>query len=246
MSDMHREKTAARCSPEAAAARTCTNRHNSPGTEVAPRSASRLTLINAESSPASTRASSGCARRHNSAINRSRSSLLTTAGAWDHVAHFRQEDSVATSINRIGTAGILLAVAMCCSATEASAQLYLNVGPGNAPGSAGFGTANIGIGGPGSATAVQNEPAIGSNQGISLPLLGQQAGKPLGVNGNPTGTAQGSFSSAGASSPIDSVTNTLMGPVGDLASRSTNSPAKPAARRKRTDNAGAGAVPTPR
>jgi hypothetical protein len=159
-----------------------------------------------------------------------------------------------TSINRMGTAGVLLAVAMCCGAPEASAQLYLNVGPGigNAPaqGSAGFGTANLGIGGPGSATAVQglNEPVIGSNQGISLPLLNQQAGKSLGLNGNSTGTAQGSLSSAGdhLSSPVDSVTNTLMGPLSNLASRSTNSAANPAGKRKQTNNAGAGAVPAPR
>ena len=153
---------------------------------------------------------------------------------------------MATSINRMGTAGILLAVTMCCGASEASAQFYLNVGPGtSAQGSAGFGTANIGIGGPGSATAVQNEPVIGSNQGTSLPLLNQQAGKPLGLNGNSTGTAQGSFSSAGdhLSSPVDSVTNTLMGPVSNLASRSTNSAANTASKRKQTNNAGAGAVP---
>jgi hypothetical protein len=173
-------------------------------------------------------------------------------GAWDRIARFRQGDSVATSINRMGTAGILLAVAMCCGASEASAQLYLNIGPGNgnAPsqGSPGFGTANIGIGGPGSATAVQEEPVIRSNQGISLPLLNQQAGKPLGLNGNPTGTAQDSLSSAGdhLSSPVDSVTNTLMGPVSNLASRSTNSAANPAGKRKQTNNAGAGAVPATR
>jgi hypothetical protein len=149
----------------------------------------------------------------------------------------------------MGTAGILLAVAMCCGASEASAQFYLNIGPGtgNAParGSAGFGTANIGIGGPGSATTVQglNEPVIGSNQGIGLPLLNQQAGKPLGLNGNSTGTAQGSLSSAGSPSPVDSVTNTLMGPVSNLASRSTNSAANTASKRKQTNNAGAGAVP---
>lgn len=159
---------------------------------------------------------------------------------------------MATSINRMGTAGILLAVAMCCGAPEASAQLYLNVGPGNAPaqGSAGFGTANLGIGGPGSATAVQglNQPVIGSNQGIGLPLLNQQAGKPLGLNGNSTGTAQGSLSSAGdhLSSPVDSVTNTLMGPISNLSVRSTNSAANPAGKRKQTNNAGAGAVPVPR
>jgi hypothetical protein len=155
--------------------------------------------------------------------------------------------SVATSINRMGTAGILLAVAMCWGAPEASAQLYLNVGP--AQGSAGSGTANLGIGGPGSALEIQglNEP-IGSNRGASLPLLNQQAGKPLGVNGNPTGTAEGSLSSAGdrSSSPVDSVTNTLMGPVSNIMSRSTNSTANPAGKRKQTNNAGADAVRTSR
>jgi hypothetical protein len=167
-------------------------------------------------------------------------------GAWDRVALFREEDSVATSINRIGTAGILLAVAMCCGASEASAQLYLNIGPGNS--NAGFGTSNIGIGGPGSAIAVQEEPVIRSNQGIGLPLLNQQAGKPLGLNGGSPGTAQGSLSSTGdhLSSPVDSVTNTLMGSVSNLASRPTNSAAKPAGKRKQTNNAGAGAVPAPR
>ena len=161
---------------------------------------------------------------------------------------------MATFINRMGTAGILLAVAVCCGASEASAQFYLNIGPenSNAPsqGSAGFGTANIGIGGPGSATAVQglNEPINGSNREVSLPLLNQQAGKPLGVSGNSTGTAQGSHSSAWdhPSSPVDSVTNTLTGPVSNLVSRSTNSAANPAGKRKQTNNAGAGAVPAPR
>jgi hypothetical protein len=150
---------------------------------------------------------------------------------------------VTTSINRMGTTGILLAVAMCWGAPEASAQLYLNVGP--AQGSAGSGTANLGIGGPGSALEVQglNEP-IGSNRGASLPLLNQQAGTPLGVNGNSTSTAQGSLSSAGdrPSSPVDSVTNTLMGPVSNIVSRSTNSAATPAGKRKQTNNAGADAV----
>jgi len=152
----------------------------------------------------------------------------------------------------MGTAGILLAVATCCGAPEAGAQLYLNIGPGtgNAQGSAGSGTGNLGIGGPGSATAVQglNEPVTGSNRGISLPLLNQQAGKPLGVNGNSPGAAQGSLSSAGdhTSSPVDSVTNTLMGPVSNIVSRSTNSAANPAGKRKQTNNAGADAVPAPR
>ena len=154
-----------------------------------------------------------------------------------------------TSINRMATAGILLAVATCCGAPEAGAQLFLNVGGPGTQGSAGIGTANLGLGGPGSAAEVQglNEPVIGSNRGIGLPLLNQQAGKPLGVGGN-TGTAQGSLSSTGdrPSSPVDSVTNTLMGPVSTLASRSTNSAANPAGKRKQTNNAGAATVPAPR
>jgi hypothetical protein len=140
----------------------------------------------------------------------------------------------------MGTAGILLAVAMYWGVPEASAQLYLNVGP--AQQSAGSGTANLGIGGPGSAIEVQglNEP-IGSNRGASLPLLNQQAGSPLGVNGSSTGTA---LSSAGdrPSSPVDSVTNTLMGPVSNIVSRSTNSAANPSGKRKQTNNAGADAA----
>src|SRR5215470_9562930 len=152
----------------------------------------------------------------------------------------------------MGTAGILLAVAMCCGDPEASAQFFLNIGGGNASaqGNAGIGTSNPGVGGPGSATALQglNEPVIGSNRGISLPLLNQQAGKPLGVNGNSTGMAQGSLSSAGdhPSSPVDSVTNTLMGPISNVVSRPTNSAANPTGKRKQTNNAGAGAVPAPR
>lgn len=158
---------------------------------------------------------------------------------------------MATSIYRIGTAGILLAIAMCCGAPEASAQLFLNLGgpgTGYAPGqgSAGMGTANLGIGGPGSATELQglNEPVTGSNRGASLPLLNQQTGKALGVSGNSAGT--GSLSSAGPSSPVDSVTNTLMGPVSNLAPRSTSSAANPASKRKQTNIAGTGAVPAPR
>lgn len=164
-----------------------------------------------------------------------------------------RENSVATSINGMGTVGVLLAAAMCWGAPEASAQLFLNVGPGvgNAPGqvSPRSETANIGIGGPGSATEVQglNEP-IGSNRGVSLPLLDQQASKPLGVTGNSTGAAEGSFSSASdhPSSPVDSVTNTLMGPVSNLVSRSTKSAANPVGKRKQTNSARAGALPAPR
>ena len=154
-------------------------------------------------------------------------------------------------MNKMGTAGIVLAVAMCCGASEASAQLFLNIGgPGNAPaqGNAGIGTSNLGIGGPGSATEVQglNEPVIGSNRGIGVPLLNQQAGKPLGLNGNSTGTAQGSLSSAGSSSLVNSTTNTLMGPVSNQVPPSTNSAANTAGKRKQTNNAAPGVVPAPR
>jgi hypothetical protein len=155
---------------------------------------------------------------------------------------------VTTSTNKIGTAGILLAVATCCGAPEASAQLYLNIGGSgmdNTPAQTrSITTNNLGLGGAGSATEIQglNEPATGSNRGLSFPLLNQQ-GKPLGVTGNPTGTTQGSLSSAGdrSSSPVDSVTNTLMGPVSTLASRPTNPAANPPAKRKQTNNAGAAA-----
>lgn len=202
---------------------------------------------------ASTRAlnpvSSGCACGHIPSINLSRSRLLIQRPAQGMASHaFARRNSVATSKNRMGTAGILLAVAMCCGAPEASAQLYLNIGGSGMDNSQtrSITTNNLGIGGPGSATEVQglNEPAFGSNRGISIPLLNQQAGKPLGVTGNSTGTAQGSLSSAGdhPSSPVDSVTNTLMGPVSNVVSRSTN----PADKRKQTNNAGAGAVPAPR
>jgi hypothetical protein len=172
-------------------------------------------------------------------------SSVIGVGSASHT--FARGTSVTTSIKKRGTAGILLAVATCCGASEASAQLYLNIGgPGmdNASGpTRSITTNNLGIGGAGSATEMQglNEPAIGSNRGINFPLLNQQAGKPLGVTGNPAGTAQGSLSAAGdrQSSPVDSVTNTLMGPVGNQVSRSTNSAANPAAKPKQTNNAGA-------
>lgn len=153
---------------------------------------------------------------------------------------------MAISINRMGTAAVVLAAATCCGAVEASAQLFLDVGSRN--GNAGI-TSNIGTGGPGSAAAVEglNEPVIGSNRS-SVPLFNQDAGRPLGVNGNPAGTGQGSLSSAASSSPVDSVTNTLMGPVSSAVSRSTNPPPpNPASKRKQqTKTAGAGANPPPR
>jgi hypothetical protein len=148
-----------------------------------------------------------------------------------------------TNFNGMSIAGIVLAVVTCCGATQTSAQLFLNIGgqgmgSPSAQGSAGIGTANLGIGGFGSATEVQglNEPVIGSNRGIGLPLLNQQASKPLGVTGN----AAGSFSSAGdrPASPADSVTNTLMGPVSNVVSRSRNSAANLAGKRKQNSHPG--------
>jgi hypothetical protein len=150
-------------------------------------------------------------------------------------------------INGMTIAGILLAVATCCGATEASAQLnaFVNVGgPGNAPapGSAGLGTSGLGLGGFGSATESLGGPglgdaSIGSSPGLSLPLLNQGAGNALGVTGSAAGAAQGSLSSAidRPSSPVDSVTNTLMGSVRNAVTRATDSARKPAGKRKQND-----------
>jgi hypothetical protein len=150
---------------------------------------------------------------------------------------------VTISMNKMGTAGILVAVAMCCGTSAASAQLYLNVGPGNNSSAQQITTNNLGLGGAGSATQFQglNEPAIGANRGLSLPLLNQQAVKPLGVTGNAAGTGQNSLSAAGdrASSPVNSVTNSLTGPVPNPASPAANSAAPPVAKRKQTNIAGA-------
>jgi hypothetical protein len=142
--------------------------------------------------------------------------------------------------------GILLTVGACSSTTEASAQVraFVNVGGpgiGNAPasGSAGLGTAGLGLGGFGSATenlgrSGFGDAGIGSSQGLSLPLLNQGAGNRLGVTGDAGGTAQGSLSSAidRTPSPIDSVTNSLMGPLSNAVSRTTDSAANPTGKRK--------------
>jgi len=154
-------------------------------------------------------------------------------------------------INGMRIAGLSLAVAICCGATPAGAQLraFVNVGgPGNAPapGSAGLGTSGLGLGGFGSATESLGGPGlgdagIGSSPGLSFPLLDQGAGNALGVTGNATGTAQGSLSSAidRPSSPIDSVTNSLMGSVRNAVSRPTDTATKPAGKRKQNGIAGA-------
>jgi hypothetical protein len=147
--------------------------------------------------------------------------------------------------------GILLTVAACYGAPDAGAQVraFVNVGgPGTgnapAPGSAGLGTAGLGLGGFGSATenlgrSGLGDAGIGSSSRLSLPLLG--AGNGLAVTGDAGGPAQGSLSSAidRPPSPIDSVTNSLMGPLSNAVSRTTNSAANPAGKRKQNGIAGA-------
>jgi hypothetical protein len=148
--------------------------------------------------------------------------------------------------------GFLLTVTAWYGAPDASAQVraFVNVGgPGignaPAPGSAGLGTAGLGLGGFGSATenlgrSGLGDAGIGSSQGIGLPLLNQGAGNGLGVIGDAGGTAQGPLSSAiDRPSPIDSVTNSLMGPLSNAVSRTTNSAANPAGKRKQNGVAGA-------
>jgi hypothetical protein len=182
-------------------------------------------------------------------------------GAW--VAIPREGACLTNSINRMRIAGFALAFAICCGVTEASAQLraYVDVGGsgmGNATqGSAGLGTAGLGIGGLGSATENLGRPGlgdggigsspgfmgsspgfVGSNPGFSLPLLNRGSGDALGVTGN-AGAAQGSLSSAidRPSSPVDSVTNSLMGSVSTAVSRATAT--NPTGKPKQKGNAGA-------
>jgi hypothetical protein len=152
---------------------------------------------------------------------------------------------------------IVLAVVTCCGITQASAQFRAYVGPsvggpgfGNAPapGSAGLGTAGLGLGGFGSSTQSLGlgDTSTGSSQGLSLPLLDQGSGKALGVTGNAAaGSAQGSLSSAidRPSSPLNSVTNSLMGPVSNAISRAPN-PATTPAGGKRKKNGNAAAAPS--
>jgi hypothetical protein len=148
-------------------------------------------------------------------------------------------------------AGIALAIATCCAGTEASAQFRAYVGPGPsgpfgnapAPGSAGLGTSGLGVGGLGSATQSLVEPAPGDgNTGFGLPLQHQGSGSALGVTGGAGGTGgsgQGSLSSAidRSSSPINSVTNSLMGPVSTAVSEGKKSATSPAAKKKQNGNA---------
>ncbi len=142
-------------------------------------------------------------------------------------------------------AGIALAIVIGCSATEASAQLRAFAGQGNqqAPGSAGLGTAGLGVGGFGSATTTFNGAetgTAGAGRIPGLPLLDQGADNALGVAGN-AGASQGSLSTAvdRPSSPINSVTNSLMGSVRNAVSRPQDSVANPAAKRKQSAKTGA-------
>jgi hypothetical protein len=160
------------------------------------------------------------------------------------------------SIN--GIAGLVLVVATCCGASQASAQeIRAYMGPsvggpgfGNAPapGSAGLGTAGLGLGGFGSATENLGlgDTATGSSPRLSLPLLNQgsglnqDSGKALGVTGNAGGTAQGSLSSAidRPSSPLNSVTNSLIGPVSNAVSQPKKLGTGPAGTQKQQNGSG--------
>jgi hypothetical protein len=144
---------------------------------------------------------------------------------------------------------IALAVATCCGITRASAQFRAYVGPSPgfgsapAPGSAGLGTSGLGIGGFGSSTeSLGLGASTGSSQGLSL---NQGSGNALGVTGNAGGTAQGSLSSAidRPSSPLNSVTNSLIGPVSNAISRAPHAATAPAGG-KRKQNGNAAAAPS--
>jgi hypothetical protein len=148
---------------------------------------------------------------------------------------------------------IVLAVATCCGISRASAQFRAYVGPGvggpgfgnaPAPGSAGLGTGSLGLGGFGSSTQSLGlgDTSTGSSQGLSL---NQGSGNALGVTGNAGGSAQGSLSSAidRPSSPLNSVTNSLMGPVSNAISRVPHA-ATPQAGGKRKKSGDAAAAPS--
>ena len=151
-----------------------------------------------------------------------------------------------SSINGMRIAGIVLAVATCCGASEASAQLYLNITGGNAPapGIAGLGTTGPGMGVIGSpagnpASLGIGGAGFGSSQGLSIPLFNQGAGNGVGVARKAAGTPPGSLSSAldGPSSPVNSATNTLMGSVSNTVPWGTSA-TNPPAKRKQNNNAG--------
>jgi hypothetical protein len=146
------------------------------------------------------------------------------------------------SINGMRIAGALLAIIACAGTTQATAQMRVFMGPGGnntqAPGSAGLGTAGLGLGGFGSATENIREPDpnAGSGQGLGL---GDKLGVTGGAGGGAGSTSQGSLSSAidRPSSPMNSVTNSLMGSIG---TPGTTIPAlKPVSKRKPSTRAAA-------
>jgi hypothetical protein len=154
------------------------------------------------------------------------------------------------SVSELTIAGLVLAIATSCAGTEAGAQFRAYVGSsasgpgfGNAPapGSAGLGTSGLGLGGFGSSTQGLVEPTPGNGSpGFGLPLQNQGSGSALGVTGNAGsagGSGQGSLSSAidRSSSPINSVTNSLMGPVSNAVSEGKKSAT--AGKKKQTGNA---------
>jgi hypothetical protein len=165
-------------------------------------------------------------------------------GAGGSRPTIREGGCLTNSINGMKLAGVMLAIAMCCGATQASAQLRVFAGPGNgnqpAPGAAGLGTAGLGLGGFGSAESVGGTGATDATAepGKGLNFGGQNQGGALGANGANAAPAQGSLSSAidRPSSPINSVTNSLMGPVGTGA---TIPATKPVAKRKPATKAAA-------
>jgi hypothetical protein len=169
---------------------------------------------------------------------------MNSAGARSGFARWA---SLTNSINGMKIAGTALAIAMSaavmCAATQASAQVSVFMGPGGSSannsrgqGSAGLGTSGLGLGGFGSATENLREPDPNAGSGQGLGLFNQGTGNALGVTGGAGGgagsTSQGSLSSAidRPSSPMNSVTNSLMGSIG---TGGTTIPAlKPVAKRK--------------
>jgi hypothetical protein len=145
-------------------------------------------------------------------------------------------------------AGAMLAIAICAAATQASAQVQVFMGPGNgnrnqqAPGAAGLGTSGLGLGGFGSSESIGGMGATDATiaPGKGLNFGGQ--GDALGVNGGVP--AQGSLSSAidRPSSPMNSVTNSLMGSIGTPGP--TLPALKPVAKRKPAAKAAAASPST--
>src|SRR5215470_4144279 len=138
-----------------------------------------------------------------------------------------------SSIKGMRIAGLVLAIATCCGAGEASAQLFLNLSGGNAPAP---GSAGSGVGSPtGNPAELRlGDTGTGSSHGLNIPLLNQGAGNAVGVTGNAVGTARGSSDMDRPSSPVDSVTNSMMGSVSNAVSRETNSATNPASSESRT------------